>query len=79
MKRPKNEPNDSHFYPARKLEKCTMRCYALNLHVYPERMEMTGTKQILISQVCSTEERESNEFLVGETLSQVYSTDKEKK
>ena len=37
---------------------------------------MTGTKQILISHVCSTNESELEELLVDETSSQVYSTDK---
>ena len=36
---------------------------ALNSHVYPARMEMTGTKHIMVSYVCSTDESESEEFL----------------
>ena len=36
-KRPKHEPTDSYFYPARQLAKCIMRDDALNSHVYPVR------------------------------------------
>ena len=38
---------------------------------------MTGSQQILISQVCSTDDSESKDFLVVETLSQVCSTDED--
>ena len=55
-----------------------MRADALNLHVYPVRTEMTGTKHIPVLHVCSMDESESEEFLVAENLSQVCSTDKEK-
>ena len=52
-----------------------MRTDDHNLNVYPERTETTSTQQISIPHVCSTEDRESKEFLVDETLSQVCSTD----
>ena len=55
-----------------------MRAYALNSYVYPVRTEMTGTKQITIYHVCSTDESKSEEFLVGKTLSRVCSMDKDK-
>ena len=32
--------------------------YALNLHVYPVRIEMNGMQQILILHVCSTDKSE---------------------
>ena len=51
-KRPKHEPTDSYFYPARQLAKCMMRSDALNLHVYPVRTEMTAPSL----HVCSTDE-----------------------
>ena len=41
-KRPKHEPTDSYFYPARQLVECMMRVDALNLHIYPVRMEITA-------------------------------------
>ena len=53
-----------------------MRYDALNSHVYLVRTEMTGTKHIPISHVCSTDEIKPKEFLVERTLSQVYYTDK---
>ena len=43
MSRPKHEPTDSYFYLARYIAKCMMRYYALNLHVYPVRTEITIT------------------------------------
>ena len=55
-----------------------MRSYDLNSHVYSVRTEMTGTKCIIISHVCSVYKRESEEFPVEETLLQVCSTDKDK-
>ena len=54
-----------------------MRSDALNLHVYPVRTEITDTKQIPISHVCSTEKSELEEFLVEETLSQICYTNEE--
>ena len=48
MTRPKNEPNYSYFYLARQIAKCMIKADALNLHVYPVRMEINGTKQFLI-------------------------------
>ena len=76
-RRPKHEPNDSYFYPARQLAKCMMRYDALNLHVYPIRTEITATKQIPTLQVCSTDNSELKEFLVDKTLSQICSTEKD--
>ena len=38
---------------------------------------MTHTRYILVSYVCSTGESESKEFLVGKTLSKVFSMDKD--
>ena len=52
-KRPKHEPTDSYFYQSRQLAKCMMRYDVLNSHIYPVRMEMTATKQIPTSHVCS--------------------------
>ena len=54
-----------------------MRAYALNLHGYPVRMEMTDTKQIPTLHVCSADESELKEFPVDETLSQICSTDED--
>ena len=54
-----------------------MRYYALNSHVYHVRMEMTVTKNISTSYVCSTDECELKEFLLDETLSQICSTDED--
>ena len=53
-----------------------MRYDALNLDIDPVRTEMTGTAHILVSHVFSTYWSESKEFLVGENILQVYSTDK---
>ena len=47
---------------------------SLNLENYPVRTEITGTKQIPTSHVSYTNESELKEFLVDETLSQIYST-----
>ena len=74
---PKHDPTDSYFYLSRQLMKFIMRADALNLHLYPVGMEMTGTKQIPISHVCSTDESESEDFLVEKSLSQVCSRDEE--
>ena len=54
-----------------------MRADALNLHVYPLRTEMTATKQIPISRVCSTNKSKLKGFLVDETLSGNCSKDEE--
>ena len=54
--RPKHEPTDSYFYLARQLAKCMMIAYALKLYVYPVRTEMTATKYIPTSQVCSMDD-----------------------
>ena len=43
-RRPKHEPTDSYFYLARQLAKCMTRADALNSHIYPVRIEMTGMK-----------------------------------
>ena len=76
-KRPRHDPTYSYFYLARNLEKCMMIADDLNLHVYPLRTEMTATKQIPTSHVCSTHESELIEFLVDKTLSQICPTDDE--
>ena len=76
-RRPKHEPTDSYFYPARQLAKCMMRADALNSKNYPVRTEMTGTKKILISHVYSTEKIELKYFLVDENLSHICSIDKD--
>ena len=55
-----------------------VRADTFNSHMYPLRTEMTAKKQILISHVCSTDESKLKEFLVVKTLSQIYSTDKDK-
>ena len=44
-----------------------MRADALNSHVYPVRTEMTGTKQIPISNICSTEKDESKSIIVDDS------------
>ena len=51
---------------------------ALNLHVYPVRTEITATKQIPISHVCSTNESELEELPVEKYLSRVCYTDEDK-
>ena len=78
IRRPKHEPTDSYFYPARQLEKFIMRYDALNSDNYPVRTEMTGAKRIPISHVCYMDHSKPKEFLVDETLSQVCSTYKGK-
>ena len=54
-----------------------MRADALNLHVYSVRTEITPTKQIPTSHICSRNESKLKEFLVDKTLSQICSTDKD--
>ena len=54
-----------------------MRSSDLNSHIYPVILEMTATKHILISHVCSTNESELKEFLVEKTLLQICSMDKD--
>ena len=49
-KRLKHEPTNSYFYLTRQLAQCMIRSNALNSHIYPVRTEMTGKKQIMISQ-----------------------------
>ena len=51
-----------------------MRANALNLHVYPVRIEITVTKQIPILQIFSTDKSKSEEFLLDKTLYQVCFT-----
>ena len=50
---------------------------ALNYHVYPVITEMTGTKQIPTSHVCSMYERKLKKFLVDENLLHICSTEEE--
>ena len=76
-RRPKHEPTYSYFCLARQLVKCMMRDDDLNLHFYPVRTKITATKKNLISHVCSTDKRKLKDFLINETLSQIFSTDEE--
>ena len=66
-KRPKHDPTDSYFHLARHLAKCMMRSDALILDNYPVKTEMTATKQIPTSYVCSTNESELKELPVEKT------------
>ena len=77
-KSPKHEPTNSYFYLAIQLAKCMTRADALKPHIYTVRKKMTGTKQITILHIFSTDESKSKDFLVEKTLSQVCSTDKYK-
>ena len=54
-----------------------LRADALNLHVYPVRTEMTATKHILVSHVCSTDDSKLKGFLVDKTLLRNCSTDQD--
>ena len=74
--RPKHEPTDSYFYLEIQISKYMMITDALNSHVYPVRTEITGNRHILILLVCSTDDIESEDFLVDKILLQVCSTDK---
>ena len=65
-RRPKHEPTDSYFYPSIKLAKCMIRSDALNSHVCLVRTKITGTKQIPISHIFSTDKSGSKEFPVDE-------------
>ena len=51
---------------------------ALKSHIRPVITEMTATKHIPTSHVCSMEKNELKYFLVQKTLFQIYSTDKDK-
>ena len=53
-----------------------VRDYAFNLHVDPVRTEMSGTQQITISQIYSSDERKAKGIIADEKLSQVCFTDK---
>ena len=77
-KRPKHEPNDSHFYLAIELSKCMVRADVFNFHVDYVRTETTDTQKIPIYKVCSSDERESKGILTDENLPQVYYTDESK-
>ena len=68
-KMPNHKPAYSCVYLSRQLAKCMMRADALNLGINPVRKKITGTKQITISHVCSTDESKSKEFLVEKNLS----------
>ena len=54
-----------------------MRADVLNLHIYHVRTEITDKKHIPTLHVCFTDKSELKEFLVGETLSQVCSMEKD--
>ena len=74
-RRTKHESTDSYFYLARQISKCMMISDVLNLHIYHVRTEITATKQIPISHICSTGESTLKEFQVNENLSHICSTD----
>ena len=76
-KRPKYEPTESYCYLAIQLAKFMMRYYALILHVYPARTEITATKQITTSHVFYTDKSELKEFLVYTNLLQICYTDED--
>ena len=76
-KRPKHEPTGSYVYLSRQLVKFMMIYDALNSHGYPVRTEMTATKQIPASRVCSMDQSELIEFPVDENLSKICSTDED--
>ena len=54
-----------------------MRVDALNSDNYPVRMEMTGTKQVPTSHVCSTDDSKLKQFPVDENLSQICYTNED--
>ena len=54
-----------------------MRADAVNLQVYPEITEITGTQHIPTSHIYFTDNTELEEFLAGKTLLHVYSTDED--
>ena len=54
-----------------------MRADALNSHVYPLRTKITTTQHIPTSHVFSSANSELKEFLIGETLYRICSTDKD--
>ena len=74
-KSPKYELIYSYFYLARQLVKFMMISDYFNSHNYPVGTEMTNTKNIPTSHVCSTDESELKEFSVDKTLSQICSMD----
>ena len=76
-RRPKHELTENYFYLSRKLAKYMMRADAFDSHIYPERIEITGTKQNHILQFFSTGESEQNEFILEKKLLQVCFTDKD--
>ena len=55
-----------------------MRADAFNSQVYPVRTEITGTQHIPTSHIYFTENTKLEEFIVGKTLLQVYSMDRNK-
>ena len=66
---PKHEPTDGYFYLARQLAKCMMRADTFNSRVDPARTEITRSKQIPISQVCSSDKSKSKGIIADENLS----------
>ena len=60
--KPKHDPTDSYFRLSRQIVKFMVRADALNLHVNPVRMKMTGTKKIPVLHVCN------NSDVLPETL-----------
>ena len=85
-KRPKHDPTDCYFYPAKHLAKCMMISDTLNWHNYGGYTELTdpsskgkstdkdGSKCIImhntLSQNCSTNKGKSKRSIVNRTLSQ---------
>ena len=70
-KRPKHEPTDSYFHLARQLAKCMMRYDKLNWHDHGGYTKMTASSL----NVNVTDEDESKEIIVNETLSENNSKD----
>ena len=55
-----------------------MRADVLNSHVYPVRTEMTATKKIPTSHICSLDQSKLKEFLVENNLYHICSTEEDK-
>ena len=70
-KRPKHEPTSRYFHLVRQLAKCMMRSDQLNWHVHGSYVDKTAPS----SNVNVTDEDESKEIIVHETLSENNSKD----
>ena len=93
-KRPKHEPTESYFDPARQIDKCMMRSDNLNWYNHGSYTKMTapysnvnGTNESeskrsivnkKLSQSCSTNENQSKQRIVNEPLSQKCSAKENK-